>query len=53
MFRPALRPPPGMSIQKSYKLKYNKNLRAPLLTAAIVYDVKTWDTKYKILKQNT
>jgi len=55
MFRPVLRPSSGMSIQKPYKGRYNKNLGGPFFTVTIfiiwkhkIYNIK--EKTYIILK---
>ena len=53
MIRPVLRPTSGMSIQKYYKGRDNKNLRGPFYRVAIFYNVETWNVKYEILKYET
>jgi hypothetical protein len=40
VYRLVLAPSSGMSIQKSYKAIYNKNLRGPLFRVTIFHNVK-------------
>jgi len=49
MFWPVLRPSSGMSIQKSYKGRCNKNLRHPFftLTVFMMLKHKIVNIKYK------
>jgi hypothetical protein len=53
MIRPVLRPSSGMSVQKYYEGRYNKNLRGPLFAVAVFHNVETWNVKYEILKYKT
>ena len=41
MLQPVCRPSSGMSIQKSYQRRYNRNLRGHLFTVSIFYYVNT------------